>query len=120
MRGRSILAIVLVAALAAVFTTEALAQTEVSVQDRSFAWSGKSGQNANYRWSATIDNPSSRELRVRITIELLNAAGDVVAQNSADVTLPPMARPSVEQTSSLAVATAETATQYRVVLMEIE
>ncbi len=120
MKARSFLAVLLVVAYGAMFADEALAQQEVSVQNRSFAWSGKSGQNANYRWSATIDNPSSRELNVRVTIELLNAAGNVVGQNSADVMLPPMDRTSVEQTSNIAVATAETATQYRVVLMEIE
>ena len=120
MKARSILAVSLVVAFGAMFAAEALAQQEVSIQNRSFAYSGKSGQNANYRWSATIDNPSGRELNVRVTIELLNAAGDVVGYNSADVMLPPMDRTSVEQTASIAVATAETATQYRVVLMEIE
>ena len=120
MKAHSFLAILLLVACGAMFAAEALAQQEVSVQDRSFAWSGKSGQNANYRWSATIDNPSSRELNVRVTIELLNAAGDVVGQNSADVMLPPMDRTSVEQTSNITVAAAETLAQYRVVLMELE
>ena len=120
MKARSIIAVLLVVACGAMFVAEALAQQEVSVQNRSFAWSGKSGQNANYRWSATIDNPSSRELNVRVTIELLNAAGDVVGQNSADVMLPPMDRTSVEQTSNITVAAAETLAQYRVVLMELE
>ena len=120
MKARSIVAVLLVVALGAVFVGEALAQTEVSVQNRTFAWTGKSGQNANYRWSATIDNPSGRELNVRVTIELLNASGNVVGQNSADVMLPPMDNTSVEQTANIEVATAETATQYRIVLMEIE
>ena len=108
MRARSMIAVLLVVAFGAMFAAEALAQQEISIQSRSFAYTGKSGQNANYRWSATIDNPSSRELNVRVTIELLNAAGNVVGQNSADVMLPPMDRTSVEQTSSLTVATAET------------
>lgn len=120
MKTRSILAVMLVVAMGAVFAVEAIAQIEVSVQNRSFAWTGKSGDNANYRWSATIDNPSGRDLNVRVTIEMLNAAGDVVGQDSADVMLTPMDSTSVEQTSNIAVTTAESATQYRVVLMEIE
>jgi len=78
MKARSFFAIGLVLAMGALMATEAVAQKEVNVQTRSFAWTGKSGDNANYRWSATVDNPSSRDLEVRITIELLNAAGDVV------------------------------------------
>lgn len=120
MKARSIVAVMLAVMLGAVFALNAVAQTQVSVQNRTFAWTGKSGQNANYRWSATIDNPSGRELNVRVTIELLNTAGTVVGSNSTDVMLPPMDRTSVEQTSNIAVTTAETARQYRVVLMEIE
>jgi hypothetical protein len=120
MKTRSIVAVMLVVALGAMFAADVLAQTEVSVQNRSFAWTGKSGQNANYRWSATIDNPSGRELNLRVTIELLNAQGNVVGNQSADVMLPAMDSASVEQTSSIAFATAETARQYRIVLMEIE
>jgi hypothetical protein len=110
----------MVFAFGAMVAAEAVAQIEVGVSDRSFAWTGKSGQDANYRWSATINNPSRRELNVRVTIELLNAAGEVVGNNSADVMLPPEDTTSVEQTSSITVATAETARQYRIVLMEIE
>lgn len=120
MKARSILAVMLVAAMGAVFVAEAIAQVEVSVQERSFAWTGKTGQDANFRWSATVNNPSGRELNVRVTLEMLNAAGNVVGQDSTDVMLTPMDRTSVEQTSSIAVTTAESATQYRVVLMEIE
>jgi hypothetical protein len=120
MKARSLVAVMLVFMMGAVFALDALAQTQVSVQNRTFAWTGKSGQDANYRWSATIDNPSGRELNVRVSIELLDAAGAVVGSNSADVMLPPMDTTSVEQTSNIAFATAETARQYRVVLMEIE
>jgi len=120
MKARSILAILVVVAVGAMIAGEALAQKEISVQSRSFAYTGKSGQNANYRWSATIDNPSNRDLNVRVTLEMLNAAGEVVAFDTADLMLPPMDSTSVEQTSSVAVATAETATQYRVVLMELK
>lgn len=120
MKARSMVAMLLVFVLTAAFAAEALAQIEVTVQNRTFAWTGKSGDNANYRWTATIDNPSSRELNVRVTIELLDAAGAVVGQNSADVMLTPTDSTSVEQTASIAVSTAETARQYRIVMMEIE
>ncbi|MGD8329611.1 MAG: FxLYD domain-containing protein [Acidobacteriota bacterium] len=120
MKARSIVAVLLVVALGAMFAVDALAQTQVSVQNPSFAWTGKTGQNANYRWSATIDNPSGRELNVRVTIELLDAQGNVVGNNSADLMLPKMESTPVEQTATIAVSTAQTAQQYRIVLMEVE
>ena len=120
MKARSILAVIVILAVGALVATEALAQVEVAVQNKSFAWTGKSGPDAGYRWSATINNPSRRELNLRVTIELLNAAGDVVSYDSADVVLQKEDSASVEQTASVAVATAQTATQYRVVLVEIE
>ena len=120
MKARSIVAVMMVMALGMVFAAEAVAQLEVTVQNRSFAWTGKSGQDANYRWSATINNPSTRELNVRVTIELLDSAGAVVGQNSSDVMLAPEDNTSVEENASIAFATAETAEQYRITLMEIE
>lgn len=120
MKARSIVAVTMVLALGVMFAGTALAQLEVRVQDRTFAWTGKAGQDANYRWTATIDNPSSRELNVRVTIELLDAAGAVVGQNSTDVMLAPEDTTAVEETASIAVTTAETAQQYRIVLAEIE
>ena len=120
MKARSIFAVILIVAIGALVAGEAIAQKEVSVQNRSFAWTGKSGQNANYRWSATIDNPSSRDLNVRVTIELLSASGDVVVYDATDLMLPKMDSASVEQTANIPVETGKTATQYRVVLVEIE
>lgn len=120
MKARSICAVIMVLTIGTLATGQALAQTEVSVQNPSFAWTGKSGQDANYRWSATVDNPSGRELNVRVAVELLDANGNVVARDTADVMLPRMDRASVEQTASITVATAETATEYRVVLTELE
>ena len=120
MKARSIWAFLLILAMGVLAAVDAVAQIEVSVQDRSFAWTGKSGQNANFRWTATIDNPSGSELNVRVTIELLDGQGAVVAQDSANVMLPRMDRTSVEQTGSVAVSTAEQAMQYRVVLAAVE
>ncbi len=120
MKTRSILAVLMVVAMGAVFAVQAVAQTEITVQNRSFAWTGKSGDTANYRWSATVNNPSGRELNLRVTMEMLNSAGEVVGQDSADVMIAPMDNASVEETASIAVSTAESARQYRVVLMEIE
>ena len=120
MKARSIVAVLLVVALGAMFTVDVLAQTEITVQSRDFAWTGKSGQNANYRWSATIDNPSGRDLNVRVTMEMLDDSGNVVGSDSADLMLPRRESSSVDQTASIAYATAQTARQYRIVLMEIE
>ena len=120
MKARSIVAVMMVLAVGMVFAADVWAQTEVTVQDRSFAWTGKSGQDANYRWSATINNPSGRELNVRVTIELLDSAGAVVGQNSSDVMLTPENTTSVQEDASIAFATAETAEQYRITLMEVE
>ncbi len=120
MKARSICAVIMVLAIGTLVTGEALAQKEVSVQNPSFAWAGKSGESANYRWSATVDNPSGRELNVRVAVELLDVDGNVVGRDTADVMLPKMDRASIEQTASIAVATAKTATQYRVVLTELE
>lgn len=120
MKARSIIAVMMVLALGMVFAADAWAQLEVTVQDRSFAWTGKSGQDANYNWSATINNPSSRELNVRVTIELLDSAGAVVGENSTDAILTPEDNTSVDANASVAFTTAETAQQYRITLMEIE
>ncbi len=120
MKARSVCAVIMVLTIGALAAGEALAQKEVRVQNPSFAWTGKSGQDANYRWSATVDNPSGRDLNVRVAIELLNADGNVVARDTADLMLPKMDRASVEQAATTAVATAETATRYRVVLTELE
>ena len=120
MKARSICAVIMVLTIGALAAGEALAQKEVSVQNPSFEWTGKSGQNANYRWSATVNNPSGRDLTVRVAVEFLDADSNVVARDTADVMLPKMDRASVEQTASMTVATAQTATQYRVVLTELD
>ena len=120
MKARWFWALFLILSVGTLVAADAIAQATVSVQDRSFAWTGKSGQNANFRWTATIDNPSRRALNVRVTIELLDSQGSVVAQDSAEVMLPQMDRASVQQTGSVAFSTAEQAAQYRVVLVAID
>ena len=75
---------------------------------------------ASVDWVTDLGGATDTAFNVRVTIELLNASGNVVGQNSADVMLPPMDNTSVEQTANIEVATAETAMQYRIVLMEIE
>ena len=120
MKARSIGAVIMVLTIGALAAGEALAQVEVSIQNPNFAWTGKSGPDANYRWSATVNNPSGRDLNVRIALELLDANGNLVARDTADVMLPKMDRASVGQAASMSVAAAETATQYRVVLTELE
>jgi len=120
MKARSICAVFMVLTIGALAAGEALAQKEVSVQNPSFAWTGKTGQAANYRWSATVDNPSGRELNVRVAVELLDADGNVVARDTADLMLPKMDQAAVQQTATVAVETAKTATRYRVVLTGLE
>lgn len=99
----------------------ALAQTPVTVQNPSFEWTGKEGPQANYRWTATVDNPSSRDdLRVRVSLEMLDDDGNVVASDSTEMLLPEEDQASIERTARVEVDTAQQASQYRVTIVEIE
>ena len=107
-------------ALTGLIASPALSQVAVTVQNESFAWTGKSGQQANYRWSATINNPSGGDVNVRVTIELLDDGGDVVGSDSAELAVAGMDRGTVERTASIAVSTAANAKQYRIVLTGLD
>jgi hypothetical protein len=120
MKARSITASAVVLAMCALVAAPVLAQTVVSVQNPTFAWTGKAGQTANYHWTASVDNPSKKELNVRVTIELLDGAGNVVGSDTSETWIGKMARADIDQTASVAFAEAEKASQYRVVLTEIE
>ena len=120
MKARSITASAVVLAMCALVAAPVLAQTVVSVQSPTFAWTGKTGQTANYHWTASVDNPSKKELNVRVTIELLDGAGNVVGSDTSETWIGKMARADIDQTASVAFAEAEKASQYRVVLTEIE
>jgi len=120
MKARSISVAAVALAVCALVVTPALAQTVVSVQNPTFAWTGKVGQQANYHWTAKVDNPSKKELNVRVTIELLDSAGNVVGSNTSETMVGKLGSADIDQTASIAFADAENASQYRVVLTEIE
>jgi hypothetical protein len=100
--------------------TPVLAQITVSVQNPTFAWTGKAGQQANYHWTAKVDNPSRKDLNVRVTIELLDSAGNVVGSDTYESIVGKMGSEDIDQSASIAFAEAEKASQYRVVITEIE
>ena len=115
--------LVVATALAASLTlaaAPAIAQVTVSVQNPSFSWTGKQDQRANYRWSASIDNPSRREVVVDVRIELLDAAGAVVGSDTRTVTVARESGGSVSGETSLPYADASRATQYRITLEAAE
>lgn len=118
MLRRSATCFVVALAVCAVLLPVAYAQVTVSVEAQNFAWTGKQGQQANYRWSAIIGNPSRRVLDVEVTLQLLDADGEVVASKSETTTLEGESQTTVDSTGSVAFADAETAAQYRIVLVE--
>ena len=120
MKARSITAAAVVLAMCALVAAPVLAQTIVSVQNPTFAWTGKAGQEANYNWTAKVDNPSKKELNLRVTIELLDSAGMVVGSDTYEAMVGKMGSADIDQNASVAFAEAEKASQYRVVLTEIE
>lgn len=100
--------------------TPVLAQVAVTVQNPSFSWTGKEGQQANFRWSATIDNPSKRDVRVRMTLELLDEAGGVVSSDSTEIRLAKESDESIQRTGTIAFSEAQKAKQYRITLAGLE
>lgn len=121
MKTRSIRPAAMMLALVALVAAPVLAQTPVTVQNPSFEWTGKEGQQANYRWSATVDNPSSRDdLRVRVTLEMLDSGGNVVASDSTEMQLPEEDQASIDRTAQVEVETAQQATEYRITMVELE
>lgn len=120
MKARSITAAAVVLAVCAMVATPVLAQITVSVQNPTFAWTGKAGQEANYHWTAKVDNPSRKDLNVRVTIELLDSAGNVVGSDTYESMVAKMGSADIDQSASIPFAEAEKASQYRVVITEIE
>lgn len=120
MKLRALTSAVVVLAAVALAVGPVLAQTAITVQNPSFEWTGKSGQMAGYRWSASVDNPSGRELQVRVSFEMLDSAGAVVASDSVELTVASEDTADVERTAEVEVATAQGASQYRVTLMGID
>lgn len=93
---------------------------EVSVQSPSFSWTGKEGQRANFAWSATVDNPSRRDLHVDVTLQLLDAEGTVVSSDVQRLTVAGESQVGVEGESFLSYSDATEATDYRIMLAGVE
>lgn len=108
--------------LAVMLAAPAIAQDEmyVSVQDPSFSWTGKQDQQANYSWSATIDNPTKRPAMVMVTLHLMDATGNIVGSDSITVDVERQSRSEISNSSALAYATASQATQYRITIEGVE
>lgn len=111
-RPTAIIGALLIVAIVAV---PALAQQYVSVQNSRFEWTGKQDRTANFRWSATIDNPTKRpDIELRVTLTLVDGAGNVVGTDSTTVTVGKMGQAEVSQHGSLPYDDAARVAQYRV------
>lgn len=108
--------------LAVMIAAPALAQDElyVSVQDPSFSWTGKQDQQANFSWSATIDNPTRRPAMVMVTLHLMDATGNIVGSDSQTMEVGRQSQSEVSGSGQLAFATASQATQYRITIEGVE
>lgn len=101
--------------IVAILAVPALAQQYVSVQNAQFEWIGKEDRTANFSWSATIDNPTKRpDVELRVTLTLVDGAGNVVGSDSTTVTVGKMAQATVSQDGSLPYDEAARVAQYRV------
>jgi hypothetical protein len=92
----------------------------VTIDQPTFSWTGKEGQQANFHWSATVDNPYERPATVRVTLVLLDASGNVVGTDSEDLTVARRSQAAVDSDGSLAYSAASQATQYRVAVEGVE
>lgn len=108
--------------LAIMFALPAVAQDEmyVSVQDPSFSWTGKQDQQANFSWSATIDNPTKRHAMVMVTLHLMDASGNIVGSDTQTIEITRLSQSPVEGDGVLAYATASQAKQYRITVEGVE
>lgn len=86
----------------------------VSLASPMFSWTGKQDQNANYSWSATVENPFKRPVTVRVTLVLVDGAGDVVSSTSETVEVDKEGSVDVGGEGMLAYAQANQARQYRI------
>ena len=108
--------------LAVMIAAPAIAQDEqyVSVQDPSFSWTGKEDQQANYSWSATIDNPTKRPAMVMVTLHLMDSNGDIVGSDSVTLEVERMSQSEISSGGVLAYAMASQAAQYRITIEGVE
>jgi len=113
-------AITLVALLAVAMPAMAQDEIVVSATNPSFAWGAKQDQQATYEWNSTLTNPSNREAVVNVSMQLLDGAGNVVANDTKMVTIAAETEMSVGGEAMLAYADARSATMYRIVVAEAE
>lgn len=114
MRRKLITLVAAIAVLAA--AVPVLAQSVITAHDPSFSWTGKEDQQANYTWSATVTNPSRREATINVTLQLIDASGNVVAADAKTITVGRESDTEVGGDASLAYAEAARATQYRIMV----
>ena len=92
----------------------------VSATNPSFSWGAKQDQQATYEWNSTLTNPSNREANVTVSLQLLDSAGNVVADDTKMVTIASETEMSVGGEAMLAYAEARSATTYRIVVAAAE
>ncbi len=100
-----------------------IAQSEqyVSAGNASFEWTGKQDRSALFSWSATVENPSKRRnVEVRVSLVLVDAAGETVATDSVTVTLQNESSADVGQGGSLPYDDAARVAQYRVAVEPLD
>jgi len=114
---RKILSILAVIAL---LSTPVLAQTVVTATNPAFSWTGKQGDQSGYNWSATVTNPARRTVTANVTLQLVDASGNVVAADSKTVVLERESELQVGGDSTISYADARRATQYRITVEGVE
>lgn len=108
--------IVSLVAIVVLLSTPALAQSVVSASNAALTWTGKQGDVATYTWSSSVSNPSKRAVTAIVTLQLIDAAGTVVAADTKTVVLQRESKVDVGGESSLPHADARRATQYRIMV----
>lgn len=109
-----------VLAIVAFLAAPAWAQAVVNASNPVFAWTGKAGEQASYSWSASVSNPSKREVTALVSLQLIDASGAVVAADSKTVVIGKQTAIDVSGENSLPHSDARRATQYRITVEGVE
>lgn len=109
----AVIALALVAPCVPAFAQDADVDM-VRATNPTFSWGAKQDQQATYTWNATITNPSRRETLATVSLQLLDAAGNVVASDSKVVTVTAESEMSVGGEAMMPYADARSAAKYRV------
>lgn len=93
----------------------------VSADNANFEWSGKQDRNALFNWSASIENESKRRnVEVRVSLVLVDTAGETVATDSVTVTLQNESTVEVGHDGMLPYDDAARVAQYRVAVEPVD